>query len=107
MKKILYGSASALIAVIGLSAFTAKTDAKLTAGWYLAPVGTSVPAGTNPLPKADFTRSFGTGQPTKGGIGNPCTTSNSIICAAYFNASSINVQDPNNGQLRFVTGTAE
>lgn len=88
-----------------LSAYTQSHNTMLTAGWYLAPHGISYPFNF-PLQKIDFPRYFGTSQPTEGGLGHPCTPSSSVICAAYFDINSVNVNDPNNGHLRYVTGTA-
>jgi hypothetical protein len=100
MKKILFGSAASLMAVAGLSAFTAK-HATVTSGWYSANFeaiqASALTVGTTKLTtvSADFSTSpvAGVGQaPT---IANSeCVSDGSFVCAAFFDANGKLNNDP-------------
>jgi hypothetical protein len=82
MKKIIFGSAAAIIAVAGFSSFKAHKASKTNTYYWLVKTGDG---GASPFHNADLSTYFGTTEPT-----NPtCTTGTSFDCVVGFITSQV------------------
>jgi hypothetical protein len=97
MKKVSFSLAAILAVVIAIgSAFTTDSKRVITEGWYLAASGTSL--GTPPANPPYYNYSAAA-FPVRHGLASPvvaigqCASIPTQLCAAYFNASEVNVKD--------------
>ncbi|WP_276484253.1 hypothetical protein [Paraflavitalea pollutisoli] len=97
MKKVSISGAALLAVVIAVASAFTTAKPTITEGWYLAQPGTAL--GTPPANPPGYTYTA-TAFPIYHGLTSPnvavgqCASNPTQLCSAYFNATPVNVRDP-------------